>query len=108
MARDIGIQGIKPPKDKCTDKKCPFHGNLKVRGRTFQGTVASTKMNKSAVITWSRVVKIPKYERYMRKKTRVTAHVSPCMQIKEGDKVLIGETRPISKTKKFVVLQKQE
>lgn len=108
MVRSIGIKDVKPPEDKCSDNKCPFHGNLKVRGRLFTGTVVSTKMDKTVVVAWNRVVKIPKYERYMRESTKISAHVPPCIHVEEGDEVLIGETRPISKTKKFVVIQKQK
>lgn len=103
-ARNIGIKGIVPPKKECNDKNCPFHGNLKVRGRIFEGTVKSAKMTKSVVVEWERIKYVPKYERYLRKRSKVVAHNPPCINAKEGDKVIIMECRKLSKTKSFVVL----
>lgn len=104
--RNIGIQGMKPPKEICTDKNCPFHGKLGVRGRIITGTVVSDKMDKSIKIIWERIVKIPKYERYDKRKSGVIAHNPPCINAKKGDIVHVMECRPLSKTKKFVVIQK--
>ncbi len=105
MKRNVGIEGIEPPKEKCNDKNCPFHGTLSVRGRIFKGKVKSFKMQKTATIEWERVIYVKKYERYMKKFTKVKAHVPPCIKVKEGDEVIIGECRPLSKTKHFVVLK---
>ena len=35
--RNIGLEGIKPPKKTCEDKQCPWHGSLPVRGRIIEG-----------------------------------------------------------------------
>ena len=59
--KSIGIE-VKSPKQKCDDQFCPFHGNLKLRGQTFVGTVISSKMQKSAVVQWVTSHYIPKYE----------------------------------------------
>jgi len=40
--------------------------------------------------------------------SRITAHNPPCIGAKTGDKVKIAECRPISKTKSFVVVEKEE
>jgi len=91
----------------CNDANCPFHGSLKLRGRTFSGTVTSAKMNKSVVIEWGRIHYIPKYERYEKRKTKIKAHLPECIQAKEGDKVTIQECRKISKTKAFCVVKNE-
>ena len=102
--KHIGIE-VDFPKEDCKDSKCPFHGTLKLRGRTFLGTVYSKDVHTSATVEWARQVKIKKYERTERKRSRVRAHNPKCIDAQKGDSVLIAETRPISKTKKFVILQ---
>ncbi len=79
---------------------------LRVHGRTFQGTVVSAKRQKTVKVAWEWRRYIPKYERYERERSVVHAHVPSHLTIQEGDLVKIGETRPISKTKTFVVLEK--
>ena len=101
----VKFADIKPPKETCNSVKCPFHGKLSVRGRIFRGVVVSDKMTNTVSVEWQRIVKVPKYERYMTKRSRVKAHNPECINAKLGDEVLIGECRPLSKTKKFVVLQ---
>lgn len=89
----------------CNDVNCFVHGNLKTRGRTFVGQVVSSKAHKTILVEWERRVFIPKYERKLKKKTKIAVHVPPCMNIKEGDIVKIQECRPISKTKSFTVIE---
>ncbi len=98
--------GIKPPKEQCSDPKCPFHGTLSVRGRTFEGVVVSDKMSRTATIEIERMQVIPKYERYERRTSKLHAHNPPCIAARVGDKVKIMECRRLSKTKAFVVVQK--
>lgn len=88
---------------KCNDKNCPEHGTLVTKGATFYGSVISDKMNKTVTIQWTRKVYIPKYERYQVKLSRIKAHNPPCINAKVGDYVQIKETRPLSKTKNFVI-----
>ena len=106
--KNIGIPAKNKPKKECTDKNCPYHGSLKIRGRTFEGTVTSDKMETSIVVSWPYTTSMPKYERLMRNNSRVTAHIPPCIHAKKGDKVRIAECRPISKNKSFVVIEKIE
>lgn len=101
---NIGIE-VKLPKKTCNDKNCPFHSNLKIRGRTFTGVVMSDKMHKSLVVEWERRQLIRKYERYEKRKTRIKVHNPECINAKEGDKVRIVECRPLSKTKNFTVIE---
>ena len=51
------------------DKNCPIHGNLKVRGRIFEGIVIK-KFHKRITIEFERMNYIRKYERYTKSKTK--------------------------------------
>ena len=103
-ARNIGIK-VTPPKETCNDKHCPFHGNIPVRGRIFTGIVVASKTPKMATVEWERRVLVPKYERYRKKRTKLVVHNPPCINAKLGDIVRIIETRPISKMKKFTIIE---
>ena len=107
MAKNIGIKGVEAPKATCSSLNCPFHGNLKIRGRIFRGKVISDKMNKGIVIEFEKIYKIPKFERFAKKNTKIRAHNPDCIKARVNDIVLIGETRPISKIKRFVVIKKE-
>ena len=107
MKKSIGIIEVEKPKKECNDDKCPFHGSLSLRGRTFIGTVKSAKAQKTIVVGWDRLHYIPKYERYEKRYSKVQAHVPECIDVKEGDVVKIMECRPLSKTKNFVVVQNE-
>lgn len=102
--KNIGIDA-KPPKKECNDKHCPYHGRAKLRGKIFTGTVIKAAMHRTATIEWPRVFFLPKYERYEKRRTRLKVHLPDCIEAKIGDKVRIVETKPISKTKNFVVVE---
>ena len=104
LAKNIGIE-VTPPSRECNDRNCPFHGYLKVRGRIFEGRVVARK-EKTIGVEWDYLQFIKKYERSERRKTRVSAHIPPCMEVDVGDKVRIAECRPLSKTKNFVLIEK--
>jgi len=101
--KDIGI-GLEQPKEECDDPKCAWHGKLSVRGRIFRGKVKSTKSHNTAIVEWGYDRLVRKYQRYERRKSRVTAHNPPCMKAREGESVVIAECRPLSKTKSFVIV----
>jgi small subunit ribosomal protein S17 len=105
MKKNIGID-VKPPEGSCSDPKCPWHGRLAVRGRVFRGVVRSAKPHKTVIVEWKHDKFIRKYERYERRKSRVIAHNPACIRAKEADGVIIAECRPLSKTKRFVVVAK--
>jgi small subunit ribosomal protein S17 len=107
MTNNIGID-VPEPKQTCDDANCPFHGTLKLRGNIFTGVVVASKMKKTATIekVWRHY--IPKYERYEERKSRLRVHNPLCIDAKEGEKVKVMESRPISKAKKFVIIQKFE
>ena len=78
---------------------------IKVRGNIIEGIVVSTKPKNTAIIQREYLKFIPKYERYERRRTKINAHLPEGMEVKVGDKVRIGETRKISKTKSFIVME---
>jgi small subunit ribosomal protein S17 len=91
---------------ECDDKHCPKHANLSVRGSEMEGIVVSTKPKRTAIIEVHFVKFVPKYERYERRKSRISVHLPSCMDVKTGDKVKIAECRKISKTKAWVIIEK--
>jgi small subunit ribosomal protein S17 len=96
---------VPQPETACDDENCPFHGELSVRGQVLVGEVASTDMEKTVIVEREYDVHVPKYDRFMKRRSRVPAHASPCMDLSEGDTVRIAETRPLSKTKSHVVVE---
>ena len=104
-ARNIGIPGVKPPEKECSDPNCPFHGTLSIRGIVLEGVVVSDKMDKTVIVEREYLRFIRKYRRYERRRSKIPAHNPPCINAKKGDLVKIAETKPISKTVSFVVIQ---
>jgi small subunit ribosomal protein S17 len=97
---------VPQPEEACSDQHCPFHGSLSVRGQTLEGTVSSTDMDKTVVVEREYDVRVPKYDRYMKRRSRIPAHAPPCLGLEAGDTVRIAETRPLSKTKSHVVIER--
>ncbi len=75
------------------------------RGKRSQkvGIVASDKMQKTVVVRVDRLVKHPKYRRYVRRTSKFMAHDEVGATI--GDKVRIVETRPLSARKRWRVVE---
>lgn len=94
-------------KTECNDERCPFHGNLSIRGRYFKGIVKKI-INNRVIIEFERLISFKKYERFAKAKTKLHAYLPTCMkkQIAVGDLVKIGECRPLSKIMHFVVMEK--
>jgi len=88
------------------EEQCWIHGSLRVRGRFFKGYVIK-KIVKRVAIEFERTVFIRKYERYMKKKTKLHARLPKCLQdqVQVGDYIEIGECRPLSKIIHFVVIK---
>lgn len=105
VKKDIGLD-VKKPRASCESDKCPWHGSLRVRGKMFEGTVVSDKSVNTAVVEWNYYKKIPKYERYERRKTKISVHNPTCINAKRGDVVSIAECKPLSKSKHFVIIEK--
>ena len=109
--KNIGLS-FKVPKaaieGKYVDHKCPFTGNVSIRGRIFKGLVVSTKMKRTIIVRRDYLQYVKKYRRYEKRHKNVPAHVSPAFVVKEGDVATIGQCRPLSKTVRFNVLDVQE
>lgn len=99
---------LRKPKKSCEDKNCPFHGNLRIRGRVLDGVVISAKMDKTVVVRRDYQLYVSKFKRYERRHSHINAHNPPCLGVKEGEKVRIAECRPVSKTVSFVAVEKVE
>ncbi len=104
--RNIGID-VPAPEKTCDDRHCPFHGTIRLRGRIFEGKVVSDKMNNTVVIQRDFLNLVKKYDRYERRKGVISAHAPSCLELKIGDTVRAMESRPISKSKSFVVIEKR-
>ena len=91
----------------CSDVNCPTHGNLKTRGKIFEGKVVS-KFAKRVAIKFERMIYVKKYERYAKSKTKIHARLPTCIEneIHVGDLIKIQECRPLSKIIHFVVVGK--
>ncbi len=79
---------------------------MKKRGnqKTKTGTVVSNKMEKTVVVSVERLVKHQAYQKFTRMKTKFMAH-DERNECQIGDRVLLTETRPLSKQKRFKVSQ---
>lgn len=79
---------------------------MKNRGiqRQLIGTVVSDKMDKTAVVQVERLVKHSMYKKYIRRRNKFAAHDKD-NQCGIGDRVLITESRPISKRKRWRVTE---
>jgi small subunit ribosomal protein S17 len=93
--------------NSCADKQCPFHGELKLRGRSFKGNVIR-KAHRRVAIEFERILYVKKFERQMKKRTKIHARLPDCMKqdINIGDYIEIRECRPLSKIIHFCVFQK--
>ena len=88
------------------ESSSPSATGFRTHGRTFTGTVMSDKMRRTVTVQWERRHFVQKYQRYQRRFSKVKAHNPDEIDAKVGDKVIIMETKPISKTKSFVVMKK--
>lgn len=107
--RNVGL-GFATPKEakegNYVDKKCPFTGNVSIRGRIIKGMVISHKMKRTIVMRRNYLHYVPKYNRFEKRHKNVSCHLSPCFEgVKEGDIVTAGQCRPLSKTVRFNVLK---
>ena len=70
--------------------------------RTLVGRVVSSKMDKTVTVLIENRVKHPLYGKYVVRSKKYHAH-DEANQYNEGDKVEITESRPLSRTKSWVV-----
>jgi len=76
----------------------------KSASRELTGIVTSHKMDKSIVVLVERHVKHPRYKKIIKRSTKIHAH-DPENKCGIGDHVLITECRPISKTKRWKLVE---
>merc|ERR1711973_568577 len=112
FVKNVGL-GFKTPREAVEghyiDKKCPFTGNVSIRGRILTGIVKSMKMNRTIVLRRDYPHFIKKYQRYEKRHKTLSAHMSPCFRdVNLGDLVTVGQCRPLSKTVRFNVLKVAE
>jgi small subunit ribosomal protein S17 len=77
---------------------------MKARGiqKTMVGRVVSDRMEKTRVVVVQRLVKHPLYQKYIRRRSRFKVH-DETNASRAGDRVLIIETRPLSREKRWRV-----
>merc|ERR1712049_24128 len=106
--KNVGL-GFKTPREAIDgtyiDKKCPFTGNVHIRGRILTGIVMKMKMERTIVIRRDYLHYVRKYNRFEKRHKNMSVHLSPCFRdVKLGDVVTVGECRPLSKTVRFNVI----
>jgi small subunit ribosomal protein S17 len=72
--------------------------------KTRVGTVVSDKMDKTVVVAVERLIHHDQYHKYIRRQNKFKAHDAQNV-CRIGDRVLIEESRPISKDKRWVVVE---
>ena len=75
--------------------------------KLIKGLVVSNKMDKTAVVKVVRKVKHPKYQKLVERVKKYYAHDEE-NKAEVGQEVMIMETRPLSKTKRFRIVQTQQ
>lgn len=74
------------------------------KSKVLKGVVVSDKMDKTVVVLVSRLIKHPKYGKFIARSKKYKAH-DENNEFKVGDKVSIKSCRPLSKDKSFVVVK---
>ncbi len=79
---------------------------MKPRGnrKTMVGEVISDRMDRTVVVLVQRIVKHPLYQKYIRRRARYKVH-DPKNDCHVGDRVLIIENRPLSREKRWRVME---
>ena len=70
--------------------------------KTREGIVVSDKMDKTVVVAVERVIQHPKYKKRLKRRVKIKAHDQQ-NRCGIGDRVLISETRPLSRDKRWAV-----
>merc|ERR1719213_1533529 len=90
------------------DKKCPFTGQVSIRGKLLRGVVHRCFMKNTITVRRDYLHYQKKYRRYEKRHKMISAHCSPAFEPLAGDEVIIGECRPLAKTVLFNVLEVHE
>ena len=78
---------------------------MNIRGKLITGVIKTTKMKNTVIIRKDYLHYIKKYNRFEKRHKNTPVHVSPAFRLKQGDEILAGQCRPISKTVRFNVLK---
>jgi len=110
--KNVGL-GFTTPREakegKYIDKKCPFTGNVSIRGKIARGMcISAGKMKNTIVIRRTYLHYIKKYNRFEKRHSNTACHCSPCFDVTEGDIITAGQCRPLSKTVRFNVLKAEK
>ena len=107
MAEKIKAKANKTLKQDAADKALASHKLFKtsLRGRIFEGTVTK-KFPTRVVIEFERTVKVHKFDRFYKKKTRIHAKLPHTIEVHVGDYIKVQECRPLSKIIHHVVIEK--
>jgi len=76
--------------------------NVRGKAKVRQGVVVSDKMDKTVVVAVERLVRHAKYGKYLRRQSTFKVH-DEGNQCRVGDRVVIAETRPLSRDKRWKV-----
>merc|ERR1712001_612689 len=83
FVKSVGL-GFKTPREAVEgtyiDKKCPFTGNISIRGRILTGKVLKMKMMRTIVIRREYLHYIRKYNRFEKRHKNMSVHMSPCFR----------------------------
>jgi small subunit ribosomal protein S17 len=85
-------------------EKLQKNTEVKVQKLTLTGVVVSTKMKDTVVVRVDRYVKHPIYQKFQTRSQKFKVHDAG-NTVKEGQTVTIQSTRPISKTKHFIIVK---
>ncbi len=80
--------------------------DIQQSGRVLEGRVVSSRMDKTITVEVTRLVKHTRYRKYISRRKNYKAHDEQ-NECNEGDVVVIGESRPRSKTKRWVLLERR-
>ncbi len=75
---------------------------MRGKAKTREGVVVSDKMDKTVVVMVERLVQHSKYKKYLKRRAKVKAHDQE-NRCATGDRVLIAESRPLSRDKRWTV-----
>lgn len=76
------------------------------KGRVLVGRVVSDKMDKTIIVEVTRLVKHAQFRKYVSRRKNYKAH-DENNEFHEGDVVVIRESRPVSKNKRWTVIERR-
>ncbi len=74
------------------------------RRKVREGIVVSTKMDKTVVVSVVDRVQHPRYRKTLQRTTKLYAH-DEANEVRDGDRVRVAETRPLSKQKRWRIVE---